>query len=138
MWEPENENEDDKMTEEQLRELARALRVELAGVIDDAEGRRLLASELDEALELPAGQAKPTLVATLRARRETREWIAIRTGIGTADVVRALAGPLGTLTAPLGVHVVCPHGDYDRYLESSNQDPGRCPNDGAKLVRADD
>jgi hypothetical protein len=22
--------------------------------------------------------------------------------------------------------------------EQSNQDPGRCPNDGAKLVRADD
>jgi hypothetical protein len=126
------------VTEEHLRELALALRAELAGVVDDAEEQRRLAAELDQALELPAGQAKPTLMATLRTRRETREWIAIRTGTGTDDVVRALAGQLGTPIAPVGVHVICPHRNYDRYLDSPNEDPGRCPYDGAKLVRADD
>lgn len=126
------------MTEEQLRELARSLRAELAGVIDDPEEQRRFASELGQALALPAGQAKTTLVMTLRARSETRDWIATRLGTSADDVVRALTGLPGTPTAPLGVHVICPHGDYDRYLDSPSQDPGRCPNDGAKLVRADD
>jgi hypothetical protein len=126
------------MQEETLRELAGALRDELPEVIDDDEERRAAAGELDAALALPEGEAWNELIATLARRSETQRWMAERTGADTADPTRAIPGLPGTPTQPLGVRVVCPNGDYDRYLESPAEDPGRCPNDGRKLVRAAD
>jgi hypothetical protein len=126
------------MEEETLRELAGALRIALPDVIDEDEERQALAAELDGALALPEGQARDELLATLRRRPATRRWVATRTGAGNTDVTRSITGLAGSTTQPLGVHVVCPQGDYDRFLESPTDDPGRCPNDGNKLVRAAD
>jgi hypothetical protein len=126
------------MDEETLRGLAGALRTELPEVIDDVEERSAVAQELDAALALPGGQAWNELVTTLRRRPETQRWVAERTGAGETERTRAIPGLPGTPTQPLGVHVVCPNGDYDRYLESPTEDPGRCPHDGHKLVRAAD
>jgi hypothetical protein len=124
------------MEEERLRELAGTLRTELPEVIDDDEERQAAGEELDAALALPEGEAWNELLATLRRRPETRRWVADRTDAGEA-VTRSIPGLPGTTTQPLGVHVVCPKGDYDAYLESPTEDPGRCPYDGTKLVRAD-
>jgi hypothetical protein len=126
------------MREEQLRELATMLRQELPDVIDDAEERAKIRAQIETALALPEGEAKQALVAVLRARPETRTWVAARTGADESDVDRGIPGVLGSTTTPLGVHVVCPNGDYDRYLESATEDLGRCPHDGRKLVRAAD
>jgi hypothetical protein len=124
--------------EERLRELAGALRTELPDVIDDDDERQAAAAELDAALALPEGQARDELLATLRRRPATRRWAADRTGAAEVDVTRSVTGLAGSTTQPLGVHVVCPEGDYDRYLESPTEDPGRCPKHGRKLVRAGD
>jgi hypothetical protein len=126
------------MDEETLRGLAGALRTELSEVIDDDEERSAAAQELDAALALPEGQGWNELLATLRRRPETQRWAADRTGAGETERTRAIPGLAGATTQPLGVHVVCPNGDYDRYLESPTEDPGRCPHDGRKLVRAAD
>ena len=126
------------MEEETLRQLAGALRNELPDVIDDDEDRAAAAAELDAALALSEGQARGELLATLRRREQTRRWVNERAGTDTAEVARSIPGYLGSTTQPLGVHVVCPTGHYDRYLESPTEDPGRCPIDGRKLVRAAD
>jgi hypothetical protein len=123
------------MEEERLRELAGTLRTELPEVIDDDEERQAAEEELDAALALPEGEAFDELFATLRRRPETRRWVADQTDAGEAT--RSIPGLPGATTQPLGVHVVCPEGDYDAYLESPAEDPGRCPYDGTKLVRAD-
>jgi hypothetical protein len=124
------------MDEEGLRQLAGTLRTELPEVIDDDEERQAAEEELDAALALPAGEAFDELFATLRRRPETRRWVADRTDAGEA-VTRSIPGLPGTTTQPLGVHVVCPNGDFDAYLESPTEALGRCPYDGTKLVRAD-
>lgn len=123
------------MDEHELRELAKELRRELASVVDDEAERRRTAAELDGALALPPGQAKQALLQVMRTREQTRTWVQARLGAG-ADRDRGIPGLLGVPTAPLGVHVVCPNGDYDRFLESPDEDPGRCPIDGLKLVPA--
>lgn len=126
------------MQEETLRELAGELLTELAHVIDDDAERSATAVELDAALALPEGQAWNELVATLRRRPETQRWVAQRTGADLPDQTRGIPGLLGAPTQALGVHMVCPSGHYDAYLESPTEDPGRCPIDGRKLVRATD
>jgi hypothetical protein len=126
------------MDEQQLRELAEELRRELPHVIEDEEERSRAASEIEDALALPPGQAKAPLLAVLRARPETRAWAATRMRVDAADLYRALTGLPGGPTGPLGVHFICPACDYDTYLDSPTDDPGRCPHDGRKLVRAGD
>jgi hypothetical protein len=126
------------MDEQEMRDLTKALHDELEHVIDDGEERRRTAAEIEAALTLPEGAAKEALLTVLLARPQTRLWAAARTGADEDDLDRAISGLPGAPTAPLGVHVICPNGDYDRYLESPTDDPGRCPYDGRKLVRASD
>jgi len=126
------------MQEERLRELGASLRSELGSVIDDENERDTAAAELDAALALPPGEAKDELVDVLRARPQTRSWVAARIQIAELDQLRAIPGLPGISTEPLGVHFVCPKGDYDKYLETAGEEPGRCPYDGLKLVRSGD
>jgi hypothetical protein len=127
------------MQEARLRELATALRGELGEVVEDDEQRARVASKLDEALALPEGEGREALQSALREHPQTREWTARRLPGGkSAGRVRILPGLAGGLTEPLGVHFVCPKGDFDVFLESPTQDPGRCPHHGARLVRSDD
>jgi hypothetical protein len=126
------------MDEQQLRELAEALRGELPQAIDDEQERSRAAVEIEHALSLPPGEAEVPLLAVLRARPETRAWVAARMGVDSDDLYRALTGLPGGPTGPLGVHYICPGCDYDTYLDNPTDDPGRCPHDGRKLVRAGD
>lgn len=127
------------MEEARLRELAAALREELDGVVDDDEQRARVAVKLDAALKLPEGEGHAALLGALREQPQTREWVARQmSGWESADRVRMVPGLLGAETEPVGVHFVCPKGDFDVFVESPTQDPGRCPRDGSRLVRADD
>jgi hypothetical protein len=123
------------MDEQRLRELAHELRADLAAVVHGGEQRRRVHDDIDAALALPEGEGLRALTKALSQRRETREWVASRESQTETD--RMVPGLLGQVTAVgLGLHVVCPNCDYDRYLESPNEDPGRCPNDGSRLVPA--
>jgi hypothetical protein len=122
--------------EQELRDLAGALRTALPDVVADDAARDGVARSLDAALALPDGQAERPLVDVLTSREDTREWVARQ--IGDADVVRLVTGLPGAPTAKLGLYFVCPNGDYDRYLESVSDDAGVCPYDGSRLVRSDD
>lgn len=127
------------MREKQLRELAAGLRKELDEVVEDAAQRALIARKLDAALALPQGDGHEALRSALREQPQTREWVARRiSGSGSAERVRLVPGLPGALTEPVGVHFVCPKGDFDVFRESLPQDPGRCPYDGTRLVRSDD
>jgi hypothetical protein len=125
------------MDEQELRALANTLRGELPRLIDDEEERRNAAADIETALALPRGRAKDALREVMRARPQTREWVAGQLA-AEPDLDRGIPGLLGSPTGSLGVHFVCPEGDYDRFGESPTDDPGRCPNDGLKLVRAYD
>ncbi len=128
------------MDEQKLRDLANELRAELPNLTGDHEENLRTTAGIEGALALPHGQAKDALRDALRARPETRQWVAERTGGDDEDDVRGIGGPpnLLGLTAALGVHLVCPNGDYDRFAESPDWDPGRCPTHALKLVRAPD
>lgn len=123
------------MDESTLRKLAQELRAELPNVIADEKEQSQVAAEIDAALAVQ--EAREALRTVLRARPETRAWVAGRLGVSRADVVRSVPGLAGGVTAPLGVHVVCPAGHYDRYVDGPTDDPGYCPVDGLRLVRAD-
>jgi hypothetical protein len=114
------------------------LRVELPQIVADEEERASILLELDAALELPEGEVERALIEVLKARPDTRAWVAERIEADDLPGDRGIPGLAGTATAPLGVHVVCPNGDYDRYLESAADDPGRCPHDGRRLIVATD
>lgn len=125
------------MDEQRLRELAQALQADLDAVVHDGEQRRRVHDDIEAALALPEGEGLRPLTTALSRRKETREWVASREV--QTDTVRMVPGLLGQVTAPgLGLHVVCPNCDYDRYLESPNEDPGRCLRDGSRLVPAQD
>ena len=127
------------MDEARLREIAAALREELDEVIEDEEQRAQVSAQLDAALKLPGGSGHAALRSALREQPQAREWVARRMlGWGSDIRVRLVPGLPGALTDPVGVHFVCPKGDYDVFLESPTQDPGRCPNDSTRLVRSDD
>lgn len=118
------------MDEAQLRALATELLAELEEQVADAQERSRVRLQLETALALPAGTAKDALLEAL-ADPATRAWVDKRLGAGD----RGIPGMLGPQTAALGVHVVCPNRDYDRWLERPTDDPGVCPYDGLKLVR---
>jgi hypothetical protein len=124
------------MEEEQLRELATTL-LDRLGQVEDDDNRRQATAEIEAALALPTGEAKHALLRALRSSPATRRWVREQTDTDAIDELRVV-GLLGRVTGPLGVHVVCPNGDYDKYIESAAEDPGRCPYDGRKLVRAAD
>jgi hypothetical protein len=128
------------MDESRLRELVQELHAELPDLVADDQEQRQIAAEIEAALAEPEGAARTALLAVLRARRETRAWAEARTGAQEVDVVRVIPGPAGGATAPTGVHFVCPNPihDFDRILNSPTDDPGYCPYDGLKLVRAPD
>jgi hypothetical protein len=120
------------MDEAQLRFLATELLAELEQVVPDAQERSRVQPELETALALPEGTAKNALLDAL-TDPATRTWADRRLG----DRDRGIPGTLGPQTAALGIHVVCPNRDYDRWLERPTDDPGVCPHDGLKLVRGD-
>jgi hypothetical protein len=120
------------MDESQLRAVATELLAELPTVVPDARERGAVRQQLEAALALPEGTAKDALLDALTAPA-TRAWADERLG----DDDRGFVGPLGPQTAPLGVHVVCPNRDFDRWLERPTDDPGVCPHDGLALVRED-
>jgi hypothetical protein len=126
------------MDESRLRELVQELHAELPNVVADEQDQREIAAAIEAALAEPEGAARTALLAVLRARRETRAWAAARTGAEEVDVDRVIPGPAGGATAPTGVHFVCPKRDFDRILSSPTDDPGYCPYDGLRLVRAAD
>jgi hypothetical protein len=125
------------MNEEHLRELATTLREELPRVVPDKQVRASVEAGLNTALAQPEGEAEKALAAALRATPETTAWAAERVETDALVGLRIVNMP-GVPTTPLGFHVVCPNGDYDKYLDSADEDPGRCPNDGLKLLPADD
>lgn len=120
------------MDEQQLRALATTLLTELPGVVDDPEERSRVQQQLETGLALPEGAAKGILISALTGPA-TRAWADEKLG----DDDRGIPGMLGSQTAELGVHVVCPNRDYDRWLERPTDDPGVCPYDGLTLVRED-
>jgi len=123
------------MDEKELRALAMALRDELPRLINDGDERRLADEAIAAALARPPGQGKDALRDAMRARPQTRDWVADQ--LGTEEDRVRLIGLLGSPTVALGVHLICPEGDYDRYVESADE-VRRCPNHRVKLVVADD
>jgi hypothetical protein len=124
------------MNEARLRELAETLREELPHVVRDHQERAAIEQDLDAALGRPHGEVEQALVDVLKARPETAAWAAER--IEADDFADLRFVDLPGATTALGFHVVCPNGDYDVYLESANEDVGRCPYDGLRLVPAND
>ena len=118
------------MDEAQLRTLATELLAELDDHLPEPGERSRVKQALETAMALPPGAAKDRLLDAL-ADPATRAWADKR--LGARD--RGVPGMLGPQTAALGVHVVCPNRDYDRWLERPTDDPGVCPHDGLKLVR---
>jgi hypothetical protein len=123
------------VTEQQLRTLAAEVLDEADHLLVDAEGRSAATAALRSALALPMGESRPALVSALGAQPELRAWVG-RQLSGERAVIRAIAVPEGASLGPLGVHVICPQGDYDRFLTSPAEDAGRCPNHGTPLIPA--
>lgn len=124
------------MDEATLRDLAGRLRDDLLVVLPDEHERARAEAELDAALALPDGAAKEALRSVIAKRAETRAWAAASRG-GGEDAERSVPGLPG-LTTAVGLHYLCPQGDFDRFTESAADDPGLCPVHGLRLVRARD
>jgi hypothetical protein len=120
------------VTEERLRMLAARVLEEVDHLLE-AEPRSGTTAALRSALALPIGEARTALVSALGADRELRAWIG-RQLSGERVVIRAIPMPTSARLGPLGVHVICPQQDYDRFLPSPEDDAGRCPNHGAPLI----
>jgi hypothetical protein len=115
------------MDENQLRQLAVEARRKLPSLIPDERERRQADGELARALDEPAGQAKPVLMAALRSHENIRRWVA-------ADTDR-IVGQLGDVTQPVGVRYVCPREDYTVVRYAPPDGDLTCPNDGTVLER---
>ena len=115
------------MTEDELRQLAEQIRIELPGLIADADERSAVDDDLARALAEPPGDAGPALAEALRSRDAVRDRL-------EADAIR-FPGQSGDPTEPIGVLFFCPNKDYSVVRDVPTDEALLCPNDGAVLQR---
>jgi len=116
-----------------LRQLAEAMRSELATLIPDSTAREPVDNLLVRALDQPAGTATEALHDALSSHPATRDWMRRTTGV-TKETDAAIS-PLGAALAPNPLYI-CPEGDYSVVRETVASDVLLCPNDGSILERA--
>lgn len=117
------------MDENELRQLAERVRLELLELIPDEDERARVDGDLARALDEPAGSAERTLRDALRSHDAVRRFLAF-------DIDRAV-GPLGDPQFPLGVLYVCPMKNYAVVREVPSDEVLLCPKDGSVLERYD-
>jgi hypothetical protein len=121
------------MEEDELRQAAEALQADLPDLIGDATERAAVAASLNAALDQPSGLAHGPLRKALSSHPAVREWMRQKTQL--AAQVNRIIGPLGNVTATLGVLFICPKLDYSVVRETVGDETLLCPNDGSVLQR---
>jgi hypothetical protein len=121
------------MEEAELRDMAAALRADLAAWIPDPAERATVDAALRQALDTAPGSAKPALRAALTSHPQARRWVADRL---PAEVERAVDIPFDP-TVTLGVLFVCPQEDFDYVRENVADSVPPCPKHHVPLLRTD-
>lgn len=108
----------------------RELRTELGDVIADSDTRADVEQQLDAALAAPEEIRNRQVADVLRARPETRAWMAQRvTELEVDRIVQPSGAPEN-----VGTYFVCPHADFDFVRDHVGDPVPICPQHRVALV----